>query len=180
MQILQRITTPGPKACNFLRGSPLRTPKLANSKEDHHSGPQSLQIRKRITTPDPKACKSLKGSPLWTPNLTGCRQARWLVYTLFECGRPGVGPQNASVCVYEALTAPEAKKARPFEIIIPTDPKLASAWGHTLGARIQIQTPWVPNWTDGLMLSPVGSSQTMLGPMGPRGSIDSVNSRTRD
>ena len=55
-----------------------------------------------------------------------CRQNRWLVYTLFECWRPGIGPQSVSGRVCEALASPGAKKERPFEIIILTNPKLAS------------------------------------------------------
>ena len=40
------------------------------------------------------------------------RNDRWLDYTLFECGRPGIGSQNVSVCLCEALAAPEAKKGK--------------------------------------------------------------------
>ena len=75
-----------------------------------------------------------------------------------------MGQQNVSGHICKAWAAPEAKQARPFEIIIPTNPKLASGWGQKLGPHVQIQVPWVPKWAHGPLLSPVWPPLTLMGP----------------
>ena len=69
-------------------------------------------------------------------------------------------------------------KERPFEIIIPTNPKLASGWGQKLGPWSQIQAPWVPKCAHGPILSPVwplGPCWAQVDPVGPWGATVSFN-----
>ena len=75
------------------------------------------------------------------------------------------------VCLCEALAAPDGR----FEIIISTNPNLASSWGWKLGPRDEIQAPWAPKWAHGPVLDPVGPSGTLVGPVGPWGARVSLN-----